>query len=141
MRRPSTTSALLSLSLLTIAVLSGCESFEQTSLSRMLPFGKKTNLAPQEAEQRQKFMNERDPDAFRWLLSRRIHNEMSAEQVAHVLGESGERRLDDREYKTNGGFYQTTDVGYQWGPDRTGHTVVLFFRDGKLINFDPAEFR
>ena len=141
MRRPPTMPALLFMSLLTIALLSGCESFEQSSLSRMLPFGKKTNLAPQEVEQRQKFMNERDPEAFRWLLSQRIHNEMSAEQVAHVLGESGERRLNDREYKTNGGFYQTTDVGYQWGPDRTGHTVVLFFRDGKLINFDPAEFR
>ncbi len=141
MRRPPTTPALLSVSLLTLALLSGCETIEQSSLSRMLPFGRKTNIAPQETEQRQKFMNERDPDAFRWLLSRRIHNEMTAEQVAHVLGEAGERRLDDREYKTNGGFYQTTDVGYQWGPDRTGHTVVLFFRDGRLINFDPAEFR
>ena len=141
MRRPSIAPALLSLSLFSIAVLSGCETLEQSSLARMLPFGKKTNLAPKEAEQRQKFMIERDPDAFRWLLSQRIHNEMSAEQVAHVLGESGERRLNDREYKTNGGFYQTTDVGYQWGPDRTGHTVVLYFRDGKLINFDPAEFR
>ena len=141
MRRPSTTPVLLTLSLLMIALLSGCGSIEQSSLSRMLPFGNKTNLAPQEAEQRQKFLNDRDPDAFRWLLSQRVHNEMSAEQVAHVLGESGERRPDDREYKTNGGFYQTTDVGYQWGPDRTGHTVVLFFRDGKLINFDPTEFR
>lgn len=141
MRRSSTTPVVLSLSLFVIASLLGCETIESSSLGRMLPFGKKNNLAPQEAEQRQKFMNERDPDAFRWLLSHRIHNEMTAEQVAHVLGESGERRLDDREYKTNGGFYHMTDVGYQWGPDRTGHTVVLFFRDGKLINFDPAEFR
>ena len=141
MRRPSTTPVLLVLSLLSFALLLGCESFEQTSLARMLPFGNKTNLSPQETEQRQKFMNERDPDAFHWLLSHRIHNEMTAQQVAHVFGEAGERREDDREYKTNGGFYQTTDVGYQWGPDRKGHTVVLFFRDGKLINFDPAEFR
>ena len=141
MRRPFTTPVLLSLSLFMIALPSGCESLEQTSLARMLPFGKKNNVSPQETEQRQKYMNERDPDAFRWLLTHRIHNEMTVEQVAHVFGESGERRFDDREYKTNGGFYQTTDVGYQWGPDRTGHTVVLFFRDGKLINFDPAEFR
>ena len=141
MRRPSTSSMLLALSLLSFALLVGCGSIEQTSLARMLPFGNKTNVSPQETEQRQKFMNERDPDAFRWLLSHRIHTEMTPEQVAHVLGESGERRFDDREYKTNGGFYQTTDVGYQWGPDRKGHTVVLFFRDGKLINYDPAEFR
>ena len=141
MRRPSTSSMLLALSLLSFALLVGCGSIEQTSLARMLPFGNKTNVSPQETEQRQKFMNERDPDAFRWLLSHRIHTEMTPEQVAHVLGESGERRFDDREYKTNGGFYQMTDVGYQWGPDRKGHTVVLFFRDGKLINYDPAEFR
>lgn len=141
MRRPSTTPVLLALSLFASVVLSGCETIEQSSLARMLPFGRKINLSPQETEQRQKFLNERDPDAFRWLLTHRIHNEMSVEQVAHVLGESGERRFDDREYKTNGGYYQTTDVGYQWGPDRKGHTVVLFFRDGKLINFDPAELQ
>ena len=141
MRSPSTAPVLLSLSLFTVALLSGCETIEQSSLGRMMPFGKKTNHSPQAAEQRQKFLNERDPDAFRWLLSHRIHTEMTVEQITHELGESGERRLDDREYKTNGGYYQTTDVGYQWGPDRKGHTVVLFFRDGKLINFDPTEFR
>ncbi|MBC8114644.1 MAG: hypothetical protein H7062_09725 [Candidatus Saccharimonas sp.] len=141
MRKPSTSPALLAMSLFLSASLLGCETIESTSLGRMLPFGKKTNLSPQETEQRQKFMNERDPDAFRWLLTHRIHNEMTVEQVAHVLGESGERRFDDREYKTNGGFYHMTDVGYQWGPDRKGHTVVLYFRDGKLINFDPAELQ
>ncbi len=141
MRRPFVTPVLLALSLITIVGLSGCESIEQTSLSRMLPFGRKVNASPQVIEQRRKFQSERDPDAFRWLLTHRIHNEMTVEQVAHVFGEAGERRLDDREYKTNGGFYQTTDAGYQWGPDRTGHTVVLYFRDGRLINFEPAELQ
>ncbi len=139
MRRPLATPVLLALNLIAVVGLAGCESIEQSSLARMLPFGRKTNHSPQEIEQRQKYQSERDPDAFRWLLTHRIHNEMTAEQVAHVFGEAGERRFDDREYKTNGGFYQTTDVGYQWGPDRQGHTVVFFFRDGKLINFDPAE--
>ena len=141
MRSPSTTPVLQTLSLLVVALLSGCETLEQSSLGRMLPFGAKTNHSPQATEHRQKFLNERDPDAFRWLLSHRLHNEMSVQQVEHELGESGERRNDDREYKTNGGYYQTTDVGYQWGPDRQGHTVVLFFRDGKLINFDPDELQ
>ena len=117
----------------------GCGSPERKSLADKLPFLKHQNDSPQEAEFRQKFVAERDPAAFKWLLTRRIHNEMSVAEVASVLGEAGERRFDDREYKTNGGNYHTTDVGYQWGPDRTGHTVVLFFRDGKLIHFDPAE--
>ena len=117
----------------------GCGSPERKSLADKLPFLKHQNDSPQEAEFRQKFVAERDPAAFKWLLAHRIHNEMSVAEVSSVLGESGERRFDDREYKTNGGNYHTTDVGYQWGPDRTGHTVVLFFRDGKLIHFDPAE--
>ena len=141
MRSLPTTSVLLALSLIVSAAILGCETIESTSIGRMLPFGKKSNLAPQASEHRQKFMNERDPDSFRWLLTHGIHNEMTVEQVAHVFGESGERRLDDREYKTNGGYYHMTDVGYQWGPDRKGHTVVLYFRDSKLINFDPAEFQ
>ena len=127
--------------LLILTALPGCGTIEQSSLGRMLPFGDKTNVAPQEAEQRQKFLTKRDPDAFLWLLAHRVHNEMTVQQVAHVLGEAGERRDDDRAYKTNGGFYQTTDVAYQWGPDSKGHTVVLFFRDGKLVHFDPAELR
>ena len=117
----------------------GCGSPERKSLADKLPFLKHQNDSPQEAEFRQKFVAERDPAAFKWLLTHRIHNEMSVAEIASVMGEAGERRADDREYKTNGGNYHTTDVGYQWGPDRTGHTVVLFFRDGKLIHFDPAE--
>ena len=130
---------LLALSLFVTIGSQGCSSPERKSLADKLPFRKHQNDSPLEAEFRQKFVAERDPAAFKWLLAHRIHNEMSVAEVASVLGEAGERRFDDREYKTNGGNYHTTDVGYQWGPDRTGHTVVLFFRDGKLIHFDPAE--
>ena len=118
---------------------SGCSAPDRKSFADKVPFLRHENLAPQESEQRQKFVSERDPAAFKWLLTHRISNEMTVAEVASVMGEAGERRPDDREYKTNGGNYHTTDVGYQWGPDRTGHTVVLFFRDGKLIHFDPAE--
>ena len=127
--------------LLIPAVNVGCEALQQSSLYRMTPFATKSDYTAVEAEHRQKFVQERDPEALRWLLSHRVHNEMSVEEVSQVLGESGERRHDDRDYKTNGGYYQLTDVAYQWGPDRRGRTVILFFRDGKLVNFDPAEFR
>ena len=120
---------------------SGCSAPERKNMADKVPFLRHENLAPQESEQRQKFVSERDPAAFKWLLTHRISNEMTVAEVSSVMGEAGERRLDDREYKTNGGNYHTTDVGYQWGPDRTGHTVVLFFRDGKLIHFDPHEIR
>lgn len=133
--------AWLTLTLLAAIGVSGCGSPERKKLADKLPFLKHENDGPQAAEQRQKFVSDRDPAAFRWLLTHGVSNEMSVSEVANVLGEAGERRLDDREYKTNGGNYHTTDIAYQWGPDRTGHTVVLFFRDGKLVHFDPAEIR
>lgn len=139
MRRPIVLLTVFSLSLWTMASLPGCGAPARAKLAEMFPIGNPPNLAPHEAEQRQKFQTERDPAAFRWLLVHRVHNEMTVEEVANVLGEAGERRFDDAEFKTNGGFYQTTDIGYQWGPDRSGHSVVLFFREGKLINFDPME--
>jgi hypothetical protein len=126
--------------LLTAIVVSGCTPLMRSRLSERLPTKTTTKTSPLEPEYRERFLTERDPEALRWLLSNRIHNEMTVTEVANVLGEKGERRFDDREYKTNGGFYQTTDVGYQWGPDKNGHSVVLFFRDGKLVHFDPAEF-
>jgi len=126
-------------SLLISGLILGCGLHERTPLLSMFPFGKSPNLESKEIESRQKFLVERDPESLRWLLTHRIHNEMSATEVAAILGESGERQFDDSTFKTNGGYYQTTDVGYQWGPDSNGRSIVLFFRDGKLIQFDPNE--
>lgn len=131
--------AFLSLMIGGVAIV-GCSAPGRWKIFQMLPGAEPSYAGVDIAGIRQKFLTERDPEAFRWLLAHRIHNEMTHDEVANELGESGERRNDDREYKTNGGFYQTTDVGYQWGPDREGHSVVLFFRDGKLVHFNPNDF-
>lgn len=93
------------------------------------------------SERRTAYLIDRDPVAFRWLLATQLENGMSVTAVSEVLGEQGELYSDDRELKTNGGQYHQTDVAYRWGPDRRGRSVILFFRDGKLIHFDPNEFR
>lgn len=93
------------------------------------------------SERRTAYLIDRDPAAFRWLLSTQLENGMSVTAVSDVLGEQGELYTDDRELKTHGGQYHQTDVAYRWGPDSRGRSVILLFRDGKLIHFDPAEFR
>lgn len=94
----------------------------------------------QVAEYQQRFLIDGDPKALDWLLAHRIENGMSVEEVSSVLGDSGEKLEQDGQYKNKGGFYQTTDQGYRWGPDRQGRSVTLFFREGRLIQFDPDEF-
>ncbi len=89
---------------------------------------------------RAKFSQERDPAAFRWLLTHTLENGMSVQEVDHALGDSGERIYDDLKLKTqNEGFHQT-DVAYKWGPDSEGRSVVLFFREGRLIQYSPEKF-
>lgn len=92
------------------------------------------------AAHRYQFQTERDPAALTWLLANGIHNGQSIAEVGQILGETGEREYADRELKTTGdGHYLETDVAYRWGPDANGRTIILFFRDGKLVNFDPSE--
>ena len=65
---------------------------------------------------------------------------MQLHEVEQVLGEPGERETDMSRLKSDG-IYQTTDLVYKWGPDQSGHSVVLFFRDGHLVNFDRQSFK
>jgi hypothetical protein len=94
------------------------------------------------AKHRYEFQTNRTPASLDWLLVNRIHNGQSVAEVGQLLGETGERELADRDLKTSGdGHYLDSDVAYRWGPDAHGRTIVLFFRDGKLVNFDPDELR
>lgn len=96
--------------------------------------------APLVADYQRRFQVDSDPAALNWLLSRRVRTGMSVAQINDILGESGERVTDDQELKAFAGQYLRTDVGYKWGPDANGRSVVLFFRDGRLVHFDPHEF-
>jgi hypothetical protein len=93
------------------------------------------------ATYRQRYLTNRDPEALRWLMGNAIQQGMTVGDVSEALGQEGEREFDDHRLKTGGHHYRATDVAYRWGPDSNGHAVYLFFRDDKLLNFDPEQFR
>ena len=119
----------------------GCEMLHNAGVPGLRPYIK-MNPADGKKEQtcRDDFQLRRDHKALYWLLSNRIQTGMQLHEVEQVLGEPGERETDMSRLKSDGA-YQTTDLVSKWGPDQTGHSVVLFFRDGHLVNFNRESFK
>jgi hypothetical protein len=92
-------------------------------------------------EHRKQFSQEKDPQAFRWLMAHSLNNGMTVKEVERALGDVGERIYDDVELKSHHGEFLHTDVAYKWGPDTDGNSAVLFFREGRLIQFEAGKFR
>lgn len=90
---------------------------------------------------RERFQTDRDPAALDWLLANAIDAGMSLGEVEQILAEEGQRVRDDRWVKTNGGYYRSGDVVYKWNPDSSGRSIYLVFREDKLVNFNPDEFK
>ncbi len=127
----------------TLAVVTflGCARIDLQSPDPLGIFPRVDAVSPQQASShRSEFQIDRSSKALSWLLAHQVENGMTVAAVNEVLGESGELYLNDQSLKNNAGQYHQTDVGYRWGPDASGRSVVLFFRDGKLVNFDPEEF-
>lgn len=98
--------------------------------------------AQQAAEHRRQFQQQGEQESFRWLLANAVASGMTLSDVEHALGSEGERVWDDERFKTGGtGRYQQTDETYKWGPDSSGSSAFLIFRDGKLVNYDPKAYR
>ena len=121
-----------------LLLLTGCET---GSLHGMLANWSGPRISAGDVENhRSRFSQERDPAAFRWLLAHTLENGMSVQEVGHALGDEGERVYDDLQLKTQNQDFHQTDVAYKWGPDSDGRSVVLFFREGRLIQYRPDNF-
>lgn len=131
--------AILSLTGTIFLVVSGCESLQKAGVPGLEMYAKQdpAELA-RESKQREAFIQSNDHDGFFWLLSNRIHAGMQRTEVEQVLGQSGEPESDLRYFKKEN--RQTTDSAFRWGPDNKGNSVVLFFRDGRLLDFNPDDF-
>lgn len=93
-----------------------------------------------EQEYRRRYQVDSDPEAIRWLKANRIASGMTVGEVGEVLGEEGRLVIADRKFKT-GNLYRRGDKVYEWGPDSDGASHYLVFREGRLVNFDPEEYR
>ena len=94
-----------------------------------------------EIEKRKTFQTTRSREALHWLLAHRIQSGMSHGEVSRVLGEEGVREFNDRWLKNQGSQIQVSDIIYRFGPDNAGQSIYLAFRDDKLVNFEPDNFR
>ena len=92
-----------------------------------------------EKEQREKFMVDRDHKAFYWLLSHQIANGMTLHEVEEILGGAGEY-ISDIDYSKTTGSHQLTDVAYKWGPDNKGRSVIIFFRENHVSNYEQKDY-
>ena len=118
----------------------GCETLHNAGVPGMEPWIKpNAEEANAVVKHREEFLLKRDHKALYWLLSNRVSNGMLLSDVEQIIGEPGERENDTTRFKSDG-LYQTTDVAYKWGPDHLGYSAVLFFRDGRVCNFNPKDF-
>ncbi|HLJ12428.1 MAG TPA: hypothetical protein VKU82_14635 [Planctomycetaceae bacterium] len=122
-------------------IVSGCESPTWThtlneSFSANQPAGPRT-----EEEHRREYLATGSRRSLRWLLAHCVKPGMSYDDLCGVLGQDGELETKDLKLKTNGGNYRIDDEVYRWGPDSEGRILYLFFRENRLFNFDPDEFK
>lgn len=92
-------------------------------------------------DQRAKFIEQRDPAAFRWLVTHALRNGMTVREVNHTMGDDGVRIYGDQQLKARLEGYLESDECYKWGPATNGQSVVLIFRGNRLVNYDPKDFR
>lgn len=120
-------------------VVSGCETLQKAGVPGLEGYIKADpEEVAKEERYRDAFIQSSDHEAFYWLLANRIQSGMYKSEIEQVLGQSGEIETDPRYFKKE--THQALDAAYRWGPDSKGNSVVLFFRDGRLSNFNPEDF-
>jgi len=118
----------------------GCGTLTGSGLPDLNSLFSSESSVRDEEEYRQRYQKDRDPGDLRWLLANRIESGMAVSEVNRTLGEEGRRVYDDNWIKTGGGYYQSGDKAWKWDPDRNGQSLILVFRDGLLVNFDPSDY-
>ncbi len=120
--------------------LSGCESPSWTHTLNESFKASEERQPRTEEEHRREYIEHHSRKSMRWLLAHRVSPGMSYQKVCHVLGEDGKREERDQWLKTGGVNRRIDDEVYSFGPDSDGRMLYLFFREDRLINFDPTEF-
>lgn len=129
------------LSVFVCAVPSGCEALHNAGVPGLEQYVKKDpEQLAREKSYKENYALHRDHKSFYWLLSHRISNGMSLADVEDAIGEEGESTTEFTRLKSDG-LYHSTDAAYRWGPDSSGHSAVIFFRDGHVVNFSRDDYK
>lgn len=126
---------------LLLTSIAGCSRFGEFKLPGIETAGERNAAFEEEQQHRHAYQSEGSTKAMRWLKANRIHSGMRLRTVNETFGEDGQRVWEDAKYKSRGGHYRAGDETYKWGPDRDGNAHVLVFRDDRLVDFDPKEYR
>jgi len=115
----------------------GCQSLPDLSLAGF--FGESVTESERDSH-RQAFQETRDPEHLNWLLANCVETGMSPADISRILGEDGTRLHGDGWVKNKSSQYLVDDETWKWEADREGRSLLLVFREGRLVNFDPSEF-
>lgn len=118
----------------------GCGTLTGSGFSNLNDLFRSGSSHKDEETHRQKYQKDRDPAELQWLLANKIESGMTVSEVSRTIGEDGRRLYDDNWIKTGGGYYQSGDEVWKWNPDRNGQSLILVFREGRLVNFDPTDY-
>ncbi|WP_010587689.1 hypothetical protein [Schlesneria paludicola] len=129
----------MSLSISALLVCIGCETLHNAGVPGLDAYVK-PDPARLEAQRvhRERFSAERNHESLYWLVANNVQNTMSLREVEAAIGEPGEYTTETGRMRSEG--VQSTDNAFTWGPDNEGYSVILFFRDGHLTNFDPSDY-
>jgi len=94
----------------------------------------------EEETHRTDYQENRSSEAMLWLLTNRVKQGMSVEDVNIILGQEGGLEKNAGWIRNKSPLYRRDDVTYRYGPDDEGRTIYLMFREGNLVNFDPEEY-
>ena len=131
------------LALATVTLLAGlgCEMLHNAGVPGLEMYVKEDPaVLEEERTNRENFSLHQDHKALYWLLANRVSNGMRLTQVEEILGAAGEFTTELNQLKSEG-LHPTNDPAYKWGPDNKGYSVILFFRDGGVSNFNPKDYR
>lgn len=129
----------MGLSVSALLVCIGCETLHNAGVPGLEMYVKPDPAVVEAGRNhREKFSAERNHESLYWLVAHNVKNTMSLREVEAAIGEPGEYMTETGRMRSEG--VQATDSAFAWGPDSEGHSVILFFRDGHLTNFDPNDY-
>lgn len=124
-----------------LASVYGCQTLHEAGVPGLEKYVKRDQVAVEtEKRHRQEFVLNHSHESLYWLLSHKVSNGMNLQDVEAVLGGPGEQ-TNDFDSVNPEGLHQRTDVAYKWGPDKKGCSVVIWFRDGHVANYNPKDYR